>query len=870
MYGSGQSGDPVHTGTTPQATSSDPVASSTHPTSTSTREPVGKGGTGSIQQGSTPLSSSRMLGTFDDDVGSTSSIKSGLPGNSHGYKMTGLPESRDPLDTNKALPREPTTEGAGAYDSSIVAQPGPHSSISGDKIDSRVNPDLDRSGGLESRGTTGNTSGPTGSSLPGRTVGKYVFYRLLVLKCLLIIISTESKSDIGRSFPLGGSSADTATSGPYSSDLANKADPRVDSDRDGSHGLGSSSGFGSGTGPVVSPAHQGGLTRSNVSGSTAASADPALSRGYGEETWTHDHNKHGHEYAGDPCENEPPAPGAVHFTSGPHSLDTANRLDPRVSGGTSGFGTGTTGVGAYEASHDESSSSTTQHGASTAGPHKSDLLNKADPRVDSDLSKQRRPTAMSDTAGAGTTSSTEPSTSRDHRYGTDTTVAGAGLGAAGAALHGQERDHNSQNPEGISSGYSNPYPSASADTKIASGPASSTRESTDLTRQVPSGTASSTGPTSTGATDPTSRVQSGVTNENDQSTTSKDHHIIRDAGLVSVGAGTAYEADEHAHGSHSDIARTHDSGLTSSQQPSSGTSAPEHGRETSLSGAGTTVIYDSRHQPSSTSGPGGQSSTAYADRNRTSDSHMGRDTVISAGAGAAAVAGGAELSRKDLERQQKAEYEKAIKEREAAHKQELKDQKHHQHEEEKAAKAHEKALAKEEKHHQHEKEKAEKAHEKALAKEEAKHKHSEESQESEKKHHGLLGLFHREKPDKELREDEIARKERLEAGSHPGAGTTAAVGSAATGTAGLSELEKHERAKEHDRNRLHKDAPPGYGQTKYAEAPTEGYASQVTGGTGTAALAQGGRVSQGSHLTGVGNKADPRYVTDMPNVAIDC
>ena len=48
--------------------------------------------------------------------------------------------------------------------------------------------------------------------------------------------------------------------------------------------------------------------------------------------------------------------------------------------------------------------------------------------------------------------------------------------------------------------------------------------------------------------------------------------------------------------------------------------------------------------------------------------------------------------------------------------------------------------------------------------------------------------------------------------------------------------------------------------TEYAEAPTTGYASEVTGGTGTTALAQGDSVQRGSHLSGALNKLDPAYV----------
>ncbi|KAL8722115.1 MAG: hypothetical protein Q9225_001359 [Loekoesia sp. 1 TL-2023] len=839
MYGSGQSGDPVHSGTQSQATSSDPVASSTHPTGGSTREPIGQGGTGSVQQGSNPLSSSRMPGTFEDEVGSTSSIKSGLPGNTQESKMTGVPETRDPLDTNKALPREPVTASTRGVGTSSAGGAGPHSSTLANKADPRVDSDLDGSRRLGGQGTTGTAGGVTGSNFPERTGG--------------------NTSGSGRSFPLGGASSGTTTSGPHTSDLANKADPRVDGDRDGSRGLGGTSGYGSGTSATVGSAHQGDLSRSGAGPTTEPATSQTNPRGYGEESWTHDHGQRGHEYIGDPCENEPPAPGAPHFTSGPHSLDTANRLDPHVGGasiggtpssttGSStthaghhhpgrdvalGAGAGATSTGVYEASRDVPSSTTTQHDRSAAGPHKSDLMNKMDPRVDSDLSKQQGSTAAPGTTGLGSTSVTESPAGREHHSSRNAALAGAG-GVAGAAVYEGEKHRGHNIPEGTSSsGYSNPYPPNSAGTGVGAGPTSTTGSA----------------PSATGATN-----TSGLT------ATSKDHHYGRDAGLAGVGAGAAYEADKHLGGSHGDTAGTRTVDPTLSQQPASGTSGPGYGRDAGMTGTGTTGIHESRYQPGSTSGPAGQPTTAYDDRTRAGESHAGRDAALRVGAGAAAVAGGEELSRKELERQQKAAHKEEMKEQEAAHKQELKEQKHRQHEQEKAEKAHEKAIAKEEKHHQHEKEKAEKAHEKALAKEEAKHQHKEEPQEGEKKHHGLFGFLHRDKPDKELKEDEIARKEQLEQETHPDASTTAGAGAATADTAGLSEMEKHQRAKEHDRNRLHKDPPPGFGQTEYAEAPKEGYASQVTGGTGTTALAQGDSVSRGSHITGLGNKADPKVM----------
>ncbi|KAL8779805.1 MAG: hypothetical protein Q9213_006763 [Squamulea squamosa] len=884
MYGSGQSGDPVHTGTGSQATSShnpsDLLSTSTAPTNPSAREPIGQGGSGSIQQGSNPLPSSHTQGTLDDDAGSAMSIKSGQPGNSQESKITGIPETHGPLDTNKALPREPTTGYTGGHDSLTTSGVGPHSSALANKADPRVDSDLDGSKGLSGHDTAGTTGGLTGSTFPDRTAGNH-----------------GDTADIGRSFPLGGASSGTTTSGPRSSDLANKADPRIDSDRDGSRGVGTTTGLGSGTGAMPSTSHQGDLSGSGLGDApgsqtgvaTGAATGVPLPKGYGPESWTHDHGKHGHEYVGDPCENEPPAPGAVHFTSGPHSLDTTNRLDPHVGGGAAGglehttvdsasgtgdrhtgsgglatgVGIGTTGVGSYESTRGTPSASTTQSAGTTAGPHKSDLLNKADPRVDSDLSKQQSTSTTSGLGGSGANSTTEPSTSRDH-HGRDAALAGAGVGIGGATAYGAEKYSTRNVPEGTSgSGYSNPYPyppnssitepssssglGSSITKPTGSGPTSSNMDPTSTTGQTSAtGLSSTTAPPQSSGLGPSQGAPTETTGlASDPSANSRDHHYGRDAGLAgagaAVGAGTAYGANRHLGGSQGDTSTDRSLDPSTTQQPLSGASRPDYGRDAGLTGAGTTGHRDPHHQPTTASNLSGQPRSD--EPSHTGEFHKGRDAALGAGAGAAAVAGGEEISRKELEREQKAAHKEELKEQKAAHKQELKEEKHHQHELEKAEKKHEKALAKEEAKHHH--------------KEEAKHHHKdeprkEEPQHGEKKHHGLFGFLHRDKSDKELKEEEAERKEGLE---HPGSGA-AGVGVAGAHP-GMSEKEKHELAKEHDRNRLHKDPPPGYGQTTYAEEPKSGYASQVTGGTGTTALAQGDPVSRGSHATGLGNKADP-------------
>ncbi|KAL8675511.1 MAG: hypothetical protein Q9168_000023 [Polycauliona sp. 1 TL-2023] len=850
MYGSGQSADPVHTGTGSPAT-----------TTSSAREPVGQGGTGSIQQGSTPLSSSRTPGTFVDDGGSAMSIKSGQQGNTQESKLAGIPPTHDPLDTNKALPREPTTGPTGAHTSSTTSGVGPHSSSMANKADPRVDSDLDGSRGLGGPDTAGMSGGVMSSTLPDRTVG-----------------NTGSTNDTGRSFPLRGAPSGT-------------------------------SGLGSGTGATSSSAHQGDLSRSalgsssdtNTGVATGAATGVPLPRGYGEESWTHDHQKHGHEFSGDPCENEPPAAGAVHFAPGPHSLDTANRLDPHVGGGAAGglehatadstpdigdrhTGSGMLASGGLGTSGIESSRGM-QQSSTTAGPHKSDLLNEADPRVDSDLSKQQGTPNTSGLGSSGTTSTTAPSVGREHHPGRDAGLVGAGAGLGGAVAYGAEK-HASHNPtEGTSgAGYSNPYPPTSGTTgpTSSSGLSSTSREPTTAGLSSTTGPSSSTVPSSssnpisstrgtTGATGPgltSTRAEPG--NTTNPSATSGGPHYGREAGLAGagagVGAGAAYEANKHLGHSHNDTTgRSLDTSTT--QQPLSGSSRPDYGRDAGLTGAAATAYQDPRHQPIVASGMSGQ--PAHDESSRIGESHTGRNAALGAGAGAAAVAGGEELSRKEMEREQKAAHKEELQEQKAAHKQEVKDEKHHQHELDKEEKKHDKAIAaehaKDEKHHQHEVDKAKKEHEKALAKEESKHhkdelrKEESHEGEKEKKHHGLLGFLHRDKPDKELKEDELARKESLE---HPSSGAAGAAGAAGTaGVAGaepgMSEADKHLLAREHDRNRLHKDPPPGYADGKYGEEPKSGYASQVTGGTGTTALAQGDPVPGGSHATGLGNKADP-------------
>ncbi|KAL9102034.1 MAG: hypothetical protein Q9163_002767 [Psora crenata] len=97
------------------------------------------------------------------------------------------------------------------------------------------------------------------------------------------------------------------------------------------------------------------------------------------------------------------------------------------SGGLGGTGTGFSSSGTgYDAGNPTSGSRLSdaeRGGSTTAGPHKSDLLNKADPRVDSDRDGSRNMGAAGSGVGAGVTGRTGGQgeslshTSREHRPG---------------------------------------------------------------------------------------------------------------------------------------------------------------------------------------------------------------------------------------------------------------------------------------------------------------------------------------------------------------------------------------------------------------------------------------------------------------------
>ena len=444
----------------------------------------------------------------------------------------------------------------------------------------------------------------------------------------------------------------------------------------------------------------------------------------------------------------------------------------------------------------------------TAGPHKSDMLNKLDPRVDSDLSKQ------------------QGSQDADHQYGRGATLAGAG----DAGPHKAEKDHH-QDPN-----------LATSSTTLGMGGHSPYGSSVDAVDTKRSGMA---------------RDEPAVSSAGSghQPATTPDHNYRRDAGLVGAGGIGASEAGkhllssdhsnlaatpqdqlagsgsqlttgadsssypstnysrEHQYGAHTEPEREHH-GVSTATYPSPGhsnDSEREHhtshhtGRDAAVIGGGAAGVgslasheQSQRHtagygnEPShsqlsdkySSKEPGisresGAESRPYEETQR--GHHVGKDTGAVGGAGTSAGAlAGYESSQRDAGGYGAKPYQSTSREHQvgrdaailggaagagglAEHEYNKKDAAKLQKQHAKDIKHHDKELAKEEKAHEKAIEKSEKKHEKAMEKDDRKYEKAIEGDETKqghggKKHGGLLGFLHRDKPDKELKEEEAHRQ----------------------------------------------------------------------------------------------------------------
>jgi hypothetical protein len=181
------------------------------------------------------------------------------------------------------------------------------------------------------------------------------------------------------------------TAGPHNSNIANKVDPRVDSDRDGSRTVGGNT-YGTGTTGMGTTGYD--TTNTGMTGTTgghgphnskmANKIDPRVDSTTGMMNTGSGTTGMGTTGMGTT------GSGFTHSTNaGPHNSSMANKMDPRVDsdrdgsytvGGNNTYGSGATGYGTTGTGMTGST-----HNKTTVGPHKSDMANKLDPRVDSDL-----------------------------------------------------------------------------------------------------------------------------------------------------------------------------------------------------------------------------------------------------------------------------------------------------------------------------------------------------------------------------------------------------------------------------------------------------------------------------------------------------
>jgi len=174
----------------------------------------------------------------------------------------------------------------------------------------------------------------------------------------------------------------TGTAGPHQNNLLNKLDPRVDSDADGSRNMGAAE-YGAGANRTG-----GGLTgNSNTHGNSLTGNNAGVGH--------HNQHAHGHN-AGlqDSYNTNSEFGGAGNPRSGnvgPHDSNLLNKLDPRVDSDADGarnMGMANYGPGG-------ANSANTGPATGTAGHHNSNMLNKLDPTVNSDA------TGYNNTASGG-------------------------------------------------------------------------------------------------------------------------------------------------------------------------------------------------------------------------------------------------------------------------------------------------------------------------------------------------------------------------------------------------------------------------------------------------------------------------------------
>ncbi|PNH38087.1 hypothetical protein VD0004_g8726 [Verticillium dahliae] len=263
----------------------------------------------------------------------------------------------------KDLPLRPGEQTSGAYGSTgygnTSTNAGPHDSNVANKVDPRVDSDRDNRGAY---GTTGNTHTNTGY---GGTSG------------------TGYGDTANRGY------GNTSTTGPHKSNVANKLDPRVDSDRDNRTNYASNQAYPSGEAV-------GGGTYSTAPGSHQVTGHRLDDNdGYDSRTRDRDFGRDPRDRASASASASGPgiAGGVGAAGAGIAASELARHHRDRDFDQTASGDNYQRGGGVPQSSMLDTHSSPVGAqgglGHARVGPHDSNVGNKLDPRVDSDLDGRR-------------------------------------------------------------------------------------------------------------------------------------------------------------------------------------------------------------------------------------------------------------------------------------------------------------------------------------------------------------------------------------------------------------------------------------------------------------------------------------------------
>jgi len=269
---------------------------------------------------------------------------------------------------NKIDPRVDSDRDNRAQHQAMGGAAGPHSSNVANKVDPRIDSDRDNRAQHQGIGGAGVPHSSNVASHQG--IGG---------------AGVPQSSNVASHQGIGGAA------GPHSSNIANKADPRVDSDRDnrarheamggaaGPH----SSNMSNKVDPRVDSDRDNRAAQFDSPGNyqTGTAGGLGTAGAHGGGINTHNPNvasrvepvRHQGGVSG---AYEPTGVSSTTNNAGPHGSNLANKLDPRVDSDVDNR--------ARHQAIPGSSHGNPQSGA-TAGPHGSNLVNKLDPRVDSDL-----------------------------------------------------------------------------------------------------------------------------------------------------------------------------------------------------------------------------------------------------------------------------------------------------------------------------------------------------------------------------------------------------------------------------------------------------------------------------------------------------